>query len=73
MSHALTGHNRPQQVIKAIQQANASLSAAHRQALATALAAQEGKAVEAEQRSQNPSVDLDIIDCTLILVHSSLV
>ena len=32
MSHALTGHNRPQQVIEAIQQANAPLSTAHRQA-----------------------------------------
>ena len=39
MSHALTGHNRPQQVIKAIQQANASLSAAHRQAKYAKMAA----------------------------------
>ncbi|MCP1316995.1 DUF2252 domain-containing protein [Halomonas sp. 707B3] len=39
MSHALTGHNRPQQVIEAIQQANASLSAAHRQAKYAKMAA----------------------------------
>nr|WP_232318712.1 DUF2252 family protein [Halomonas sp. GT] len=32
MSHALTGHNRPQQVIEAIQQVNSPLNAAHRQA-----------------------------------------
>ncbi|WP_404375446.1 DUF2252 domain-containing protein [Vreelandella aquamarina] len=39
MSHALTGHNRPQQVIEAIQQANAPLSAAHRQAKYAKMAA----------------------------------
>ncbi len=39
MSHALTGHNRPQQVIEAIQQANAPLSTAHRQAKYAKMAA----------------------------------
>ncbi|QNI02216.1 DUF2252 family protein [Halomonas sp. SH5A2] len=39
MSHALTGHNRPQQVIKAIQQANAPLAAATRQAKYAKMAA----------------------------------
>ncbi|MCA1773566.1 MAG: DUF2252 domain-containing protein [Halomonas sp.] len=39
MSHALTGHNRPQQVIEAIQQANAPLAAATRQAKYAKMAA----------------------------------
>ena len=39
MSHALTGHNRPQQVIEAIQQANAPLITAHRQAKYAKMAA----------------------------------
>ncbi|OAZ91504.1 DUF2252 domain-containing protein [Halomonas sp. G11] len=39
MSHALTGHNRPQQVIEAIQQANAPLDAATRQAKYAKMAA----------------------------------
>ncbi|MCZ0925927.1 DUF2252 domain-containing protein [Halomonas janggokensis] len=39
MSHALTGHNRPQQVIEAIQQVNAPLAAATRQAKYAKMAA----------------------------------
>lgn len=39
MSHALTGHNRPQQVIEAIQHTNAPLAAATRQAKYAKMAA----------------------------------